>query len=425
MNVFRQLGELPRSVRVLFAATLINRCGTMVLPYLALYITVELGAGAEAAGAVLAAYGVGAIVAPVIAGRLADRFGPLTVMRASLIGSGIILLSYPVAPRSPSALVALTFSLAFVAEGFRPASLAVVADTVPPAQRKAAFAVLRFAINLGMSIGPAVGGLLATTSFRALFYIDGVTSIAAGALLAASSRRSRSPADPISAAASPHADSAMIAAQHGPAVFARFLAGAFLLSLVFFQFESSLPLFMVREVHSTEAVYGMLIALNAIIIIFAEIPLNLKMTSWPHHRAMALGAGFCAVGFGMLAFGKNLPLVVASVPLWTLGEMIVLPATSAFVSDVAPPGRTGAYMGLFTTAFGLGFALGPIAGIYALEHLGSAALWSGAFVVGALSAAIFASVRSDAGGEGAPAPPAQHSVPPVGSQFRDRSASDG
>jgi MFS family permease len=406
MNVFRQLRELPRSVRVLFAATLINRSGTMVLPYLALYMTQELGAGAEAAGTVLAAYGVGAIVAPMLAGWLADRFGALRVMRGSLLGSGVILLGYPLAPHHLSTLVALTFALSLVAEGFRPASLAVVADSVPAAQRKAAFTVLRFAINLGMSIGPTVGGLLAATSFQALFYIDGATSIGAGALLAvvrwsdAAARATPSTDNavdgPLAGSSSFSSSSAgpieppSAATQSGRGAFARFLVAAFLLALVFFQFESSLPLFIVREVHSTEAFYGSLIGLNALIIIFTEIPLNLKMTAWPHPRSMALGTCFCAVGFGMLAFGKNLPLVVASVPLWTLGEMIVLPATSAFVSDLAPPGRSGAYMGLYTTAFGLGFAVGPFVGIYALEHFGSRILWTGAFVVGAVAAALFA-----------------------------------
>ena len=399
MNVLRQLRELPRTVRVLFVATLINRCGTMVLPYLALYVTRGLGAGAEAAGTVLSAYGLGAIVAPTLAGWLVDRFGALWVMRLSLLASGVILFAYPLAPNAVSALVALTFVLSLVGEGFRPASLAVVADTVPPAQRKAAFTVLRFAINLGMSIGPAVGGLLAATSFRALFYIDGATSIGAGVLLAVarwSDAGGASAALPSPADRSDRATSGPFtgAAGQSRSAFARFLAGALLLALVFFQFESSLPLFMVRDVQSTEAVYGALIGLNAVIIILTEIPLNLKMSAWPHPRSMALGTLFCAVGFGILAFGKSLPLVVASVPLWTIGEMIVLPATAAFVSDLAPPGRTGAFMGYYTTAFGLGFALGPFAGIYALEHFGSRVLWTGAFLVGIVATSLFAGLPS-------------------------------
>jgi MFS family permease len=285
-----------------------------------------------------------------------------------------------------------------VAEAFRPASLAVVADAVPAAQRKTAFAVIRFAINLGMSIGPAVGGLLVIASYRALFYIDGATSIAAGALLTAA-RWSDEPEAPalvgaIASDASSAAPSEMpvAMARASRRAFARFLLASLLLAVVFFQFDSSLPLFVVRELHATESFYGALIAINAIIIIFTEIPLNMKMEAWSHPRSMALGAGFCAVGFGVLALAKSLPLVVASVPLWTVGEMIVLPATSAFVADLAPPGRSGSYLGLSTTAFGLGFALGPFLGIYALEHFGSTVLWTSVFLVGGVAAALFASL---------------------------------
>jgi MFS family permease len=411
MNVLRQLRALPRAVRVLFAAMLVNRAGTMVLPYLAIYITEGLGAGAEAAGTVLAAYGIGAVVAPTLSGRLVDRFGAVSIMRSSLIGSGLLLLLYPFATGT-STLIALTFALSLVAEAFRPASLAVVADAVPAAQRKTAFAVLRFAINLGVSIGPAVGGLLVAVSFRALFYIDGGTSIAAGALLAAArwsdSGKDEVPDTSIQVAAT--ATTSSVAAQSGGIAsgaasdeltrsdprhrraFAMYLAGALLLSVVFFQFESSLPLFVVRELHASEALYGSLITINAVIIIFTEIPLNLRMDAWPHTRSMTLGAALFAVGFGMLAFGKSPAMVIASVPIWTAGEMIALPAASAFVSDLAPPGRTGSYMGLSTTAFGLGFAVGPFLGIYALEHFGSTTLWGSIFVVGAAATLIFASL---------------------------------
>jgi MFS family permease len=405
MNVLAQLRALPRAVRVICAATLINRSGTMVLPYLALYITGGLGQGTELAGVVLATYGAGCVVAPMLAGPLVDRYGALRIMRGSLLGSGMVLLAYPFAHGVPM-LVALAFLLALLGEAFRPASLAVVADTVPASQRKTAFTVIRFAINLGMSIGPAVGGLLVSISFRALFLIDAATSIAAGVLLTVV--RSTTPAEPdrevspaeVDARAEPMSPNAEVTTDPAQAsgtppsrrTFALFLLACFLLALVFFQFEAALPLFVVRDVHASAAVYGSLVTLNAVIIIFTEIPLNLKMSAWPHGRSMTLGACFVAIGFGALALGKNLPLVFATVPLWTVGEMIVLPSMSAFVSDLAPPGRAGSYLGLYGTAFGLGFAVGPFCGIYALEHFGSAVLWSGAFVLGVVSAALFASL---------------------------------
>jgi MFS family permease len=83
--------------------------------------------------------------------------------------------------------------------------------------------------------------------------------------------------------------------------------------------------------------------------------------------------------------------------------MIVLPSMSAFVSDLAPAKRAGSYLGLYGTAFGLGFAVGPFSGIYALEHFGGAVLWSGALVVGLVAAAIFASLAKGAAPSSPPA----------------------
>ncbi|PYQ37598.1 MAG: hypothetical protein DMF55_00370 [Acidobacteria bacterium] len=108
--------------------------------------------------------------------------GPMHVIRDSLFASGGILLLFPFA-RTHASVIGMTLALSLAAEAFRPASLAVVADLVRPAQRKPAFALTRLAINLGMSVGPALGGFLATVSFRSLFLVNGTTSIAAGILL--------------------------------------------------------------------------------------------------------------------------------------------------------------------------------------------------------------------------------------------------
>ena len=188
VKAWRDLRHLPRGVWVLFATTLVNRAGTMVLPFLVLYLTRELGFTDAQAGRVLGIYGAAALFAASLSGRLSDVLGPMKVIRNSLLASGAILLVYPLA-RTQWAVIAMTLALSLAAESFRPASLAVVADLVKPAQRKPAFALTRLAINLGMSIGPAIGGFLATVAFRWLFLVDGVTSIAAGAFLVLALRR--------------------------------------------------------------------------------------------------------------------------------------------------------------------------------------------------------------------------------------------
>ena len=87
LNPWRGLGGLPREVWLLFATNLINRAGMMVLPFLVLYLTRELGFSLARAGSMLAVYGGSAIVFGPIGGRLSDRIGALPVMRALLIAS--------------------------------------------------------------------------------------------------------------------------------------------------------------------------------------------------------------------------------------------------------------------------------------------------------------------------------------------------
>src|SRR5262245_38669074 len=156
----------------------------MVLAFLVLYLTETKGYSGARAGFVLALYGVGGVVTAPLAGRWADRIGPPRLMLASLAASGVLYLLYPFAGGFP-AVIGATLLLTMTAEASRPASLALLASLVPAERYKAAFSALRLAVQLGMSVGPAVGGFLATRSFTALFVVDGVTSLLAAALLLA------------------------------------------------------------------------------------------------------------------------------------------------------------------------------------------------------------------------------------------------
>src|SRR5262244_1773797 len=120
-NPWRGLSGLPREVWVLSLATLINKAGSMVLAFLALYLTRELKFSVGTAANVLFLYGAGALVAAPISGILSDRLGPIRIMRGSLLISGLIMLVFPLA-KSLALVVLLTFTLSIIAEAFRPAN---------------------------------------------------------------------------------------------------------------------------------------------------------------------------------------------------------------------------------------------------------------------------------------------------------------
>jgi predicted MFS family arabinose efflux permease len=175
---------LPRRVWLLAVVTLVNRSGTMVVPFLSLYLTTQLGYTISQAGRVVALYGIGSVLGSLLGGWLADHIGAVRVVRWSLIGTGagFLLLSQV---HSLWALAATVLSLSVVAEAFRPAMLSSIALAAPPEVRTRSMSLLRLAINLGMSVGPAIGGLLAVKRYLWLFLVDAGTCWAAVAALAA------------------------------------------------------------------------------------------------------------------------------------------------------------------------------------------------------------------------------------------------
>ena len=386
-NPWRGVGGLPASVWIVFATSLLNRAGTMVVPFMVLYVTRQLGVRPALAGMSLTVFGIGGLIGAPIAGRLCDRFGAFAVLRGSLILSGLILLLFPLAA-SFELFLATTFVWALVAESVRPATLAALTSYVEPEQRKAAVAVNRLGINLGMSIGPAVGGFLATVSFSLLFIVNGATALASGLLLTLLLVWRPMPSlTSIGSLDGEVISQGTVSVLRDPRAMV-LLLGLFLMGVVFYQHEAAMPLFLVRDLHYRESFYGMLFAVNTLLIVVAEVPLNLAMAKWSHRSTLVLGAVLFAVGFGSMAVLHSVAGLLLAAVVWTFGEMVALPASGAYAADIAPPGRAGQYAGAYASSFSLALLVGPWAGTFALERFGSTALWAGAFLVGMLSAGV-------------------------------------
>ena len=383
LNPWRGLGGLPREVWLLFATNLVNRAGMMVLPFLVVYLTRELHFTPAQAGLAFGLYGTGAIVAGPLSGWLSDKIGALPIMRASLLTSGIIVLLYPLA-RSVAAVYATTMIWAASSEMFRPASLAAITHVVSAEQRKPAYALNRLAINLGMSIGPALGGFLATVSFRSMFVVDGGTTILAALVLMLTGWSQ--PTGGVHAASHRHhGDSRAILSDRKLLVF---LFAEFLVAVVFYQHESTLSLFMVNYLSYSPAFYGALFTINTLLIVALEVPLNQATAHWPAAWALLAGCILFALGFGGLAIVTSAAGILVTVVLWTFGEMMLFPAMAAYLGDIAPPARRGAYMGAYSMSLSLALTLGPWLGTQILAVAGPARLWLIMFGFGALASAL-------------------------------------
>ncbi|HJW71866.1 MAG TPA: MFS transporter [Geothrix sp.] len=396
MNPWRGLRGLPREVWLLCVSTLINRLGTMALPFLVLYLTEGRRWTPQEAGFGMMVYGAGALAAGPFSGRLADRLGHVHVLKASLWSSGALLLLLPFATTRPM-LFTLIFLWAGLTQAFWPSAMALLTGLAAPEQRKAVYALHRLAVNLGMAVGPAMGGFIAHHSYRWVFWTDGLSTLAGAALLTLLLKVPPQPALPHGHAPgrSPWGNRTLM-----------FLLLPFIpMLMVFFQIEGTLPLWVVRDLGLGSPFFGLLFTVNTLLIVALEVPLNLAMARWPHGRLFLLGGACLAVGFGATAWATSHTGLILTTVAWTFGEMILFPAMSDAVATLAPPDRRGEYMGLLSLCFAAAVALGPWMGVWAYARTGPRSVWFASFVIALGAGLLLTRFRAPASASPAAAPP--------------------
>lgn len=368
---------LSRPVWVLSVASLINRAGTMVLPFLALYLTRQRGFTTAEAGQILALYGLGAMVASFLGGWLCDRFDPRRIMIGSLLLTGV---GFPLLGRMESrpAILATILLLSLAGESFRPANAAALTRASDPAERTRSFALYRLAINLGMTLGPTVGGFLALRSYDLLFFVDGATCLLAAGLLWLV------PGVPASEAAEESTAAAPARSPWGDRPFLVMLFLLFVMNVVTFQVVSTYTLSL-RDLYGfSEDRIGLTLAVNTLIIVLFEMVLVHRVARYDPLRMTGLGAFFLCFGLALLPLGRGFAYAAFTVLIWTIGEMLAFPIIAGAIANRADAGSVGRYMGLMNLSFATAYVIAPLAGTWVYQHLGPEALWYGCGAVGLL-----------------------------------------
>ena len=285
------------------------------------------------------------MVASYTGGWLCDRVSPVRVMKVSLALTGVSFLVLGQL-RSRLAIAAMVFVLGLVGEAFRPANLAALAAATGPLDRARGFGLLRLAVNMGMTLGPSVGGFLALYDYGWLFVADGVTCLLATGLLWLVPDRAESVKIPrdrqAGAGASPWRDGQFLA----------MMVLMFVLATVVFQIVSTFPLTL-RDLYGfSEARIGLTLAINTLIIVVFEMVLLHKFADRGDTlEKVGLGSFFVCAGLALLPLGSSFLFAAFSVAVWTVGEMLAFPIASAVVADRAREGSLGRYMGVFNLTF--------------------------------------------------------------------------
>lgn len=371
---------LPRTFWVLAGATFVNRFGLFVWPFLTLFITSQ-GNTAAQAGIAVSCYSIGAFLAAWLGGWLADRLGRNVTMALSAFSGGLCMLLLSQAS-DWRVLAALALITGLTTEAGQSAGNALVQDLVPPEQRVTAFAALRFCINAGWSLGPMTAGLLAQHSFFWLFIVDAATSFIFAFICWRCLPRGRRSEAHLAGWGT---------AWKSIRVNKPFLAmcAASLLNAWIWRMENTAFPLHFQTCGLPLHWCGYVLALNGLMIITIEPFFAAATIRWP--VKFMLSTGYVLMGCSFLPFLwlGSIHAFVASMVIFTVGEMFAFSRQHAYVASLSPEDMRGRYSGFHSFAWSLGGIFSSSAGLWMYES-SPQAVWITCAVVGSLAALIIA-----------------------------------
>ena len=352
---------------------LINRSGTMVVPFMTLYLTETQNCSIGKAALVMAIFGAGAICGGILGGKLTDKLGFYNIQLTALVCGGLMFIllgqisSYPL-------ICICTFFLAVMNETFRPANATAVAHYTNETNRTRGYSLNRLAVNLGWAFGGALGGFIASKNYSLLFWIDGLTNIGAAILLRSVLSPSRNSATP-SHKQKPEKVPTHSAYSDKP--FMLFVILTILFGTCFFQLFATIPVFFKQQFHLTPYLIGCTMALNGLIIAICEMPLVYALEKRSGYmRFIVVGTLLCAFSFVVLnLFPGGFTLALLSTIIVTIGEMLSMPFMNTFWTSRTNQHNRGQYAGLYTAAWSVAQVIGPYSGGQIAQRLGYSSLW--------------------------------------------------
>ena len=370
-KILKPYQGLSKEVWFMALTMFVNRAGAMVVPFLSLYLTNFLDFSLEKVGWIMSCYGLGSVAGVFIGGKLADRIGYYKVMYMSLLGTGLVFFSIQFITDFYSLCIGV-FSLTIVADMFRPAVWVALDDYSEADNRTRSVTLIRLAINLGFSMGPALGGLLITyVSYRSLFWVDGLTCLVAGLIiirfLSQKSDVKKEQQDSILPKLSPYKDGRYLI----------FWFAMFLIGFTFMQYFSTIPLYYSQRLGMDEDKIGLMLAMNGLLIFLTEMPIvhALEKGKIESLKIVIGGVFLLMLSFLVLNVGPWIGLAIIGMIFMTFGEMLGFPFSNSYALNRSKLGNQGAYMALYSMSFSVAHILGPNLGMQFSAKFGFETTW--------------------------------------------------
>lgn len=368
INTFR---GLSKEVWWLSLITLINRVGTMVIPFLSLYLNESLDFTYNEISWILPFWGLGSFIGSWLGGKLTDKIGYYKVMFTSLIFTGIFffLLQYII---TFEGFCAGIFLVMLVADTYRPAMFVALSAYSKSENKTRSVTLIRLAINLGFSGGPAVGGLIISTiGYYGLFWVDGITCVLAAILLLKVLHPKKAKILDLVKVKKP-------VSVYKDKAFWVFFSAMFIFGFIFMQYFSTMPLYYKDIRFLSELEIGLLMGFNGFFIFVFEMPLINWLVNGKKSKIglVTLGLFLLAMSFFVLNINSWIGILVIGMLLMTIGEMVAFPFSNSFAIERGTKGNQGQYMAMYAMSFSLASIFSHYTGMQMIDLFGFESTWN-------------------------------------------------
>jgi len=380
--------EFPKTFWVLMGATFIDRVGgALIFPFLSLYVTSHFNVGMTEVGIVFAVFAISSVVGSVFGGAMTDRFGRKSMLLFGLITSALSSLAMGfINDFRLFYLIAGLVGLLSNTAG--PAQQAMVADLLPEEKRSQGFSVIRVIANLAITIGPLIGGLMASYSFILLFISDAILSTITALIVFFSIPETKPEL-------SGEEEDTLMQSLGGYGdilrdwLFVVYVIVSIMIVTVYMQMNSSLPVYL-RDVHGvTTKQFGYILSLNAGLVVFFQFWITRKISRYKPMFLIAIGSLLYAIGYAMYGFVSTYVLFLVAMVIITIGEMINAPTSQSIVANIAPVDMRGRYMAIFGLSWAISASIGPLLAGLVRDNFNPNWVWYGAGIMGIISAICF------------------------------------
>jgi len=379
--------EYPGQFWILFVGMFISTVGSsMIWPFLTLYVSKKLELPLTQAASLVTINAVMGLIFSFISGPITDRIGRKWVMVASLFVNGCMYLVMSQA--NTYAMFALCQAVMGAFNPlYRVGADAMLSDLIPAEKRSSAFSLLRTSNNLGVAIGPALGGFIASRSYTIAFFIAAAGLIFYSLLVAFQAHETL----PAEAAAS--LKGKRVFAGYGYIFHDREFMG-FVVSFTFTSMLASLiwvllPVYANQNYGISESLYGWIPTTNAIMVVAFQYLINQVTRRHKPLWVLAAGTAFYAIGTTAVALFTGFWGFWLCMVIVTVGELVLIPTATTFTANQAPIEMRGRYMSIYNLTASLASAVAPIVGGILNDSLGPKTIWYGGGAIGIFSVLLF------------------------------------